>query len=35
MTGSVAAVFDIKSNVEGTFDTGDVPLLQGMSMEFH
>lgn len=35
MTGSVAAVFDIKANLKGTFDTGAVPLMQGMSVELH
>jgi hypothetical protein len=35
MTGKVAAVFDIKANVKGTFDTGLIPLLQGMSVDLH
>jgi hypothetical protein len=35
MTGRVAAVFDIKANVEGTFDSGAIPLLEGMSAALH
>ncbi len=32
MTGRVAAVFDINANVEGSFDTGIVSLLECMSI---
>jgi hypothetical protein len=35
ITGRVTAVFDIKANLEGTFDSGAIPLLEGMCVELH